>query len=500
MWGRNSVVGSAVLAASLGLAMQAAADPAPVTVKIDSGPIVGSTDGGISVWRGVPFAAPPIGPLRWKPPQPVAKWSDPRPSTEAGANCAQGVRGGATNGGGVSSRGAEDCLTLQVFAPAKAHGAPVMVWIHGGANTMGSGSLGGYDGSSFARDGVILVSVNYRLGGLGFFAHPALSKAAAPGELLSNYGLMDQVAALKWVQRNISAFGGDPKNVTVFGESAGGEDTLALLAAPSTTGLFAKAIVESGLGWEDEFTLAQAETAGAAQAAKAGAPADATADQLRALPVEALVGANGRAGRVIDGKLLIESPAQAFARGHAHDVPLLIGSNSWEASLIAGGVATPEGAKTAVSRIPDSVKALAYAAFTDSVMGAPARWIAGKASSGQPSWLYHFSFVPAANRDKVPGSAHASEIGFAFDSWDKSGRGAAADAETRALTAVMHGCWVAMAKTGRLDGCVPGGWPAYDPAKDQLMEFGVSTGVRTNFRKPYLDAQQAAKADVVSGK
>ncbi len=142
---------------------------------------------------------------------------------------------------------------------------------------------------------------------------------------------------------------------------------------------------------------------------------------------------------------------------------------------------------------------LDYALFNDGVMGAPARWIAGKASTGQPSWLYYFSFTPAATRETLPGAGHATEIRYVFDSWDKSG-GPPPDAETRALTSVMHGCWVAFAKTGRVDGCTTPGWPAYDPAKDQLMEFGVTSGVRTHFRKAYLDAQQAAKADVVSGK
>jgi len=496
-----------------GIAIAALASPAlaaPAPVDIDTGPIVGAVDDGVGVWRAIPFAAPPVGPLRWKPPAPAQPWANPRPAATTGPNCAQVVRGPGPNGGGVSSKGEEDCLTLQVFAPAKVRQAPVMVWIHGGANTMGAGSLTGYDGSAFAKDGVVLVEINYRLGPFGFFAHPALTKAAAPQELLANYGLMDQIAALQWVQRNIKAFGGDPRNVTIFGESAGGEDILALLSMPSTTGLFAKAIVESGVGWEDPVTLAQAETAGGTLAAKAGAPAEPTPDQLRALSVEALVGATTGTGRVVDGKLLPETPAQAFARGHAHDVPLMIGSNSWEASLISGYASTPTGAAAFLARQPDTLKAAyaglgldatgeAYAIFTDGVMGAPARWYARKAAPGAPSWLYYFSFVPAATRGALPGSGHASEIRYVFDSWDKSG-GPAPDAETRALTKTMHACWVSFAKNSRPEKCAPGGWPAYDPVKDQLMEFGVTSGVRTNFKKPLLDAQEAAKADLISGK
>ncbi len=500
------VAGAAV--AVLGLAGSAAAVPVTAPVSIDSGRLVGSSENGVGAWMGIPYAAPPVGALRWKPPQPVKAWSGERAAAQPGPNCAQVVRGGAMNGGGVSSKGEEDCLTLQVFAPTGAKKAPVMVWLHGGANMTGASSLAGYNGSAFARDGVLLVAVNYRLGPFGFFAHPALSKAAPSGELLANYGLMDQIAALKWVQRNIAAFGGDPSNVTVFGESAGGEDTLALLSMPSTRGLFAKAIVESGLGWEDDPTLAQAETQGVEVARKAGAPADATADQLRALPVDALLDATSRAGRVIDGRLLPETPAQAFARGHAHDVPLIIGSNSWEGSLVARYAETPLGAKGYLARQPDGVKPAyaglddkiaAYAMFNDGVMGAPARWIAGKASTGAPSWLYYFSFVPAAQRATLPGTSHAGEIRYAFGSWDGT-RGPQPDEETLALTKVVHACWVSFAKNGRPEKCAPGGWPEYDPVKDQLMEFSVSTGLRTNFRKPQLDAWEAAKPDLVSGK
>ncbi len=489
---------------------EAGAVPITAPVEIDSGLLVGASENGIGVWADIPYAAAPIGLLRWKPPQPAIRWSGKREATISGPNCPQVVKGSGTNGGGVSSKGEEDCLTLQVFAPMGAKMAPVMVWLHGGANMTGAGSLRGYNGSAFARDGVVLVAVNYRLGALGFFAHPALSKAAAPDELLANYGLMDQIAALKWVQRNIKAFGGDPANVTVFGESAGGQDTLALLSMPSTKGLFAKVIVESGVGWEEPVTLAQAELAGKSLATNAGAPADATPEQLRALNVDALLAATTQAGRVIDGKLLVESPTQAFARGEEHDVPLIIGSNSWEASLIAGYMASPMGPKIFLGRQPDALKAayageklddkaLAYALFTDGVMAAPARWYAGKAARGAPSWLYHFSYVPSVLRQTVPGAGHAAEIRYVFGSW-KDASGPTPDADTLALTKVMHACWVAFAKDGRPDKCTPGGWPAYDRSSDQLMEFGVSTGVRTHFRQPLLDAQEAAKADMLTGK
>ncbi|HEY0782893.1 MAG TPA: carboxylesterase family protein, partial [Thermoanaerobaculia bacterium] len=218
-------------------------------ITIDTGVLAGSAADGIQTFKGIPYAKPPVGPLRWRPPQPPAAWKEARDATAFGAACPLG--GAALEGDGLQT--SEDCLTLNVWAPAHADrsspGAPVMVWLHGGANSNGAGAKRYYDGTAFARDGIVLVSLNYRLGPLGFFAHPALTKEAGPSEPLGSYGLMDQVAALGWVKRNARAFGGDPARVTVFGESAGGEDVLALLAVPSATGLFQQAIVESGPGW-----------------------------------------------------------------------------------------------------------------------------------------------------------------------------------------------------------------------------------------------------------
>jgi para-nitrobenzyl esterase len=489
------------------VAIASASHAAPVRATLDTGVVVGASEDGVSAFRGIPFAAPPVGPLRWAPPKPAAHWSGEREALKSGPPCVQPGKPGVPNEGGVEEVGSEDCLTLQVFAPAGAKKAPVMVWLYGGGNTRGASSLGPYDGSAFAKDGVILVAVNYRLGALGFFAHPALTKGAGAAEPLSNYGLMDQIAGLKWVQRNIKAFGGDPRNVTVFGESAGGQDTLALLSIPSAKGLYTKAIVESGGGWSEPVTLAMAEKAGEAAAVKAGAPAGATAEQLRSLPADAVIAATAQAGPIVDGRLMVETPTQAFAKGDAADVPLIIGSNSYEASLIAAAppkIIISRAAPTVVAAYLDQKlddRALADALFTDGVMGAPARWIAAKAATGAPSWLYHFSYVPDSRRGKVPGAGHATEIPFVFASWPhlgKLGEGVTPNKDTLDETAIIHGCWVAFAKTGRPERCAPGGWPAYDPAKDQLYEFGLSNGVRTNFRKTVLDAQQAARAALLS--
>jgi para-nitrobenzyl esterase len=282
------------------------------------------------------------------------------------------------------------------------------------------------------------------------------------------------------------------------------------MSIPSARGLFARAIVESGPAWEPPTTLAAAEAAGAELAVKAGAPAGAGLDALRSLSADALIKAQGRHGPIVDGRLMPESTTQAFARGHAADVPLIIGSNSFEASLMASFhipldayvSAQPDALQAAYAEEP-TTKAKAYAIFTDGVMGAPARWVAAKESGGAPAWLYYFSFRRAVYRDYLPGAPHASEIPFVFDSWDhidpNLSRGEPT-ADDRALTKVMHACWVAFAKTGAPECPTPQPWPAYTPGGDQLMEFGETVSLRTHFRKARLDAQEAAKADLISGR
>ena len=279
-----------------------------VRATIDSGTLAGEASADGAVFKGVPYAAAPVGDLRWAPPQAVRPWATERPASAYGPNCPQKLNpSGAPNAGGATGPISEDCLFLNVWAPAHASHAPVMVWLHGGGNTAGAGSLGAYDGSAFQRDGVILVTSNYRMGAFGFFAHPALTAAAKPDEPLVNYGLMDQIAALQWVKRNIAAFGGDPDNVTLFGESAGGQDTLLLMTSPAAQGLFAKAIVESGGGWGEMASLPRREAQDSALAHNAGAPANATLAQLRALPMAKLIDWPAlRGGPAVDGRLIVE--------------------------------------------------------------------------------------------------------------------------------------------------------------------------------------------------
>ena len=496
----------------LGVLLAALAVLAPVWTSADTGPtartesgvVTGASIGPASVFRAIPYAAPPVGPLRWKPPAPAAAWTGARAATEPGPACPQRTTPGVPNLGGYFGPTSEDCLTLDVTAPKAAARAPVMVWVFGGGNIAGATNLPSYDAVNFARDGVILVAMNYRLGTLGFFAHPALTAEAPKDQPLVSYGLMDQIAALEWVKRNIAAFGGDPANVTVFGESAGGEDVLQLLATPAARGLFRRAIVQSGGGWDAPAGLAKAEADGAALATQLGLPgAAASAAQLRGLPVDRLIAAARGVGPAIDGRMVKEGAASAFANGRQAPVPLIIGSDSNEASLMRAFGLTPAAVVARASPAsraayqPDAASddALARELFNDRAMGAPARWIAAKASAKAPVWLYYFSYVPERQRGIRPGTNHASEIPFVFDSLDAvPGRTPLITPSERAEAALAHACWVSFARLGRPNCGAGRPWPAYSPTTDQLLEFGDPPAVRTHFRKAQLDAEEAEAA------
>jgi para-nitrobenzyl esterase len=470
---------------------------------IESGTLIGTADGATDVYKNIPYAAPPVGALRWEPPAAPSSWTTPRDATSFGPVCPQPPRLEALAALTGSSNQSEDCLSLNVWAPHHAHHAPVMVWIHGGAHRFGSGSSSIYDGSNFARDGIVLVTLNYRLGLLGYFAHPALTKAAAADAPLGNYGQMDQIAALKWVQRNIAAFGGDPSNVTVFGESAGGSSILYLLATPQAKGLFAKAIVESGGGWSVPVTLAQKETEGVDFATRAGLPgASATLEQLRAIPAEKTLDmpANLGFGPFVDGRLVTRTPEQAFAAGTAIDVPLIIGSNSFEASLMKSFAIPPDritsrltpDARNAYAADAGSDSELAAAVFTDSVMGGPAHWIARKAANGAPSWLYHFSYVTSLRRSASPGAAHGSEIPYVFGTGTALAArfGIQLSQQDLAMEHLIHSCWVGFAKKGIPD-CDGQTWPAMTADRDELLEFGPDIGIVKDFRKAQYKALES---------
>jgi para-nitrobenzyl esterase len=474
-----------------------AADDGPL-VSIDSGPIRGEATPTGAAFKGIPFAQPPVGALRWRPPQALLAWHDIRAAVRYGPDCMQVPFPGDAAPLGVTP--AEDCLYLNVWTPARFEGRrlPVMVWIYGGGFVNGGSSPPVYDGSAFARDGVVLVSFNYRLGSFGFFAHPALS-AEQSGGPLGNYGYMDQIAALKWVQRNVARFGGDPHNVTVFGESAGGISVNALLTSPLATGLFQKAIIESGAGRPG--LLSARKLRGTADSAEAkgvllahgfgieGNGADALA-KLRAIPAHTLLGNLNMAtmaanpgyvgGPIEDGMLNIGSPTTLYAAGKAQKVPVIVGANSMDIGFMPARTLdelfAQFGAHAAAARAayaPDPatpVGAAASKAGGDLMMIEPAREVARLLSMHQPVFEFRFSYVAESLRATTPGAPHATEIPYVFDTV-AARYGKDLTAADEAAARAMHAYWVGFATTGVPQAEDYPAWPAYQQGSDQIMDF-----------------------------
>jgi para-nitrobenzyl esterase len=463
------------------------------TVKTNQGMVQGAVADGVAVFKGVPFAAPPTGDLRWRPPQPPAKWTETRNASAFSPTCVQ----------------AEDCLYLNVYEPAdvkQGDRLPVMVWIHGGAFLFGAGSL--YDGSQFARRGVIVVTVNYRLGRAGWFAHPSLT-AENPKALLGNYGLMDQIAALQWVKDNIGAFGGDRKNVTIFGESAGAISINYLMLAPAAKGLFAKAIAESGFGRLAATPISIVEQSGVAFAEKSGVHGTdaAAAKALRALPFPDLsanappIGAPGQILPMSDGKLISGSAAEGFSKDLEAHVPYLLGGNSDEASLTRRGLnASQRLAAVQVSReaflaaydpdkTADADRIMARY-FTDTSISEPDRDLARiHANHGIPTYLYHFSYVPQAQRATLFGLPHGGEITYVFN----TPRATGFDDEGKAIAAAANSYWTQFAKTGDPGSAGGPQWPRFFVEEEFVMEFpsnGIPAAVK-HFHKARLDWVEA---------
>jgi para-nitrobenzyl esterase len=470
---------------------------------IDSGKLQGTTQDGVVSFKGIPFAAPPIGDLRWKAPQPAAHWTGVRQASQYGHDCMQLPFPG--DAAPLGTPPAEDCLVLNVWTPATPASAklPVMVWIYGGGYVNGGSSPSVYDGSQFAKQGVIFVSFNYRLGRFGFFAHPALTAEAGAGPT-GNFAFMDQIAALKWVQRNIAAFGGDPQQVTLFGESAGGGSVLTMMTSPLSRGLFQRAIIESGGGRDGLGGMPNlstpasngkpsAESDGINFAKNKGiAATDASGlAALRKIPADQIVDGLNMAsmfqaattypGPMIDGKLIIETPQESFLAGHQMKIPTIIGANNMDIGFSFAKsideLMTPFGAdkdKAIAAYNPQNstdVRAIGTTIAADRLMVEPARFIAREvAASGQPSYEYRFSYVAVSMRKQWPGAPHATEIPFVFDTV-KARYGADLDPADAAAARAANSYWASFAKTG--DPNSPGlpKWPLYSTSADTLLNF-----------------------------
>lgn len=478
------------------IAVSSLASPAIAQqVDIDSGAVTGATADGIASFKGIPFAAPPVGAGRWSAPAPVAPWSTPRDATAYGPDCMQNPLPGIQPGSRPMS---EDCLTLNLWTPKPAKGAklPVMVWIHGGGFVGGSGSLPETDGGLLAKRDVVIVSFNYRLGRFGFFAHPALGKDG-------NWGLMDQISALKWVQRNIASFGGDPAKVTIFGESAGGESVLRLMASPGVKGLFARAIVASGGGRDDWPTLAEAQVKGQVFGARAGA-ADAAA--LRALPADKVLGSlalmskeeDRYSGPITDGTIVPAHADAIFAAGKQARIPYIIGSNDDELgfipapfrAMVNSPIEKELGAATAGVKAAYAGEGEANRRLGGDVIFAEPALAFGllQARAGAPTFLYRFGYVAEAQRKPDVGAVHASDVAFQFGNLAPD-----ATAADRAAAKLIGDYWTNFAKTGDPNG---GGLPVWSPLDSEapkLLSIGVTATAMAPAGSPALTAIAAAR-------
>lgn len=499
-------------------------------VRTKSGIVRGGTDEDVSYFKGIPYAAPPVGENRWRPPQPVTPWKDVRDATKDCADCPQRAWPGST------STQSEDCLFLNVWAPTaidKKSKLPVMFWIHGGGFTGGSGSGPGSSGKAFAKQGVVLVTINYRLGRLGHFAFPALSKEH-PEEFKGSYAYMDQIAALKWVKQNIAAFGGDPNNVTIFGFSAGGVSVHSLLTMPAAKGLFQKAIGHSSGGRDgvltgrpirqdnaDPLYPISAETIGINFARRhkiQSTDADALS-KLRSLTVEQIVdggqendssGLRIYSGPILDGKLVVETAESAYNAGRFANVPLMIGNCSAE---IGGPFVSNATSKEALFALFGEDEAEAKAAFdpagnkefaevqtmfnTDWVWGEPARMTARAfTKKGSPAYMFQFGYVPTAARERARyGAGHGSDIAFAFNTLNaRWGAPPEATAEEKELARIINTYWTNFAKTGNPNNKGVPNWPRYDTTKEEILDVDLDGKVQSKLdpRKARLNVIEKA--------
>ena len=466
---RLIVVAGAIFSVLLG-----ARHAAPPRVTIDTGILEGLDTAGVMVFRGIPYAAPPVGELRWRPPQPPNPWTGVRPASQLGHNCVQHRPYDDIDpfAAGVS----EDCLNLNVWTNSldtRAARRPVMVWIHGGGFFAGFGGEERHNGARLAQKGAVVVTLNYRLGAFGFLAHPSLARES-PHHAAGNYGLLDQIAALQWVQRNITRFGGDPSRVTIFGESAGGFSVGSLIASPLAKGLFQRAILESGTGIGAGVSSRDDARAVALRFADSlhvyGVGPDAAA-HLRALNPDTLLAASLHLGPpgapafypVVDGWVLPHAVDSALASGAANVVPVIAGTNRDEG---------------------------------DEWMGAPTRTFARLVSShGMPAYVYVFSRVGDDSANRARGAYHSAEITFVFGRPHPLQPSAGSTPYDSTVAEAMSDYWVAFATSGNPNGAPTAGkwprWPRYASSTDALLEIGPQIAPRTMVKRAVYDSLDA---------
>ena len=491
------------------------------TIELDSGKIKGEGADGYHYYLGIPFAAPPIGGLRWKPPQPVEPWSGVKECTEFGPSCPQLP---FPDPGFDVGRMDEDCLYLNVWSPARSpdDGLPVMVWIYGGGYQWGSASQIIYNGASLAKKGVVVVTINYRVGALGFLAHPQLAEESPEG-LLGNYGVLDNIAALEWVQQNIAAFGGDPSRVTIFGESAGASSVLALMQSPLTEGLFHRAIAQS-LGHISSVNLFPIQIPDydvtTAQSLASNLGCDQAADVLTAMraktPEDILAATAGPPQMMFipKGDDNVVSRAWISPRDEKprRDVPLIIGTMASELGTMAP--VTPyslpqamagllqmfqpwetyvqgmfgEQAEKMLALLPvDSPEDIqpALDKLATATTFCNSKFFAEQLSS--PTYVYQFTRVPNWENSKSMGAYHGLDIGYVFGGPRMFMEQIGYETEDRRLSEMMMNYWTAFAAAGDPNGSGRPQWPVYNPTSDEHLEFDTEVTARSGLFKQICD-------------
>jgi para-nitrobenzyl esterase len=485
-----------VLAASLAMAPSAFAQDALV-VATDLGPVRGTETEGMAMFRGIPFAAPPVGPLRWRPAQPAESWSEVRNASRFGPDCMQPAR----TGGQAPLEMSEDCLTLNVVTPEARRGAnlPVMVWVFGGAFVGGSGRGAMESDLGLPRRGVILVSFNYRVGRFGFFAHPAGAREH-PSETQGNFWLSDQQAALRWVQRNIRNFGGDPNNVTIFGVSSGGSSVNTLAASAASSGLFRRVISHSGGGlFNGSRPLAVAQRQAMVVADRLGVAGEGVdaLRRLRAIPAATVLAAEPAIpdyGAIVDGRLLLDDIPNVFASGNLVPEAYIAGSTSDEAAVfrIMGwneqflqehfgvrvadvrSIYDPEGIRPEDQLLGD--------VSSDYILGSGAAGLARLTRSrGRPAYVYRFDYLRQDQRGRIAGVPHGGDIAYVFGTLRDPTE------EDRRMIAMVQGYWVNFARTGDPNGPGLPAWPQYGEDVPAALIFGQETRADPQFRARQLD-------------